>query len=877
MWLWRRLRRDPRLGDELRFHRDRFVEDHVARGVDRREAERRAFLEFGNVATLEEQCRDARGRWLEDLAQDLRYGLRTLRRGPMFAVVAIVSLAVGIGANTAIFSLINSVMLRPLPVSDAERLVQIGRVRQDAGQPGRLAFVSYPLYEHLRDHMKSVDAMFAQSPRAQAIAIQQEDDVVNIDAVSGSYFSVLELTPAAGRFFDPSDDVPSAGTAVAVITDRYWQRRFGGRSDAIGASILVGQRSFTIVGVAPRGYMSAQTGRAVDVIVPLMTMLTLNQRTYPDNHFLVVLGRLKVGHTAAEANAEAEALFDGFLQAHVSEVQGSRRAEILREGAGVQAAPGGFNPTRAAIARPLLIIMGVFALVLLLACVNVSGLLLARAEARHREVSVRLAIGAGRGRLARQFLTEALALALIGGGLGFVIARWFSVALLNLFVSGRDVVMTVDPDWRVLGFAVLATLATCLATGLVPALGVFHVNVNPGLKGDGGPGRRIGKALVTAQLAISMVLVVGATLFVGTLVKLYAVDRGFESDGVLVVNLRSTSSYSREQRDDIQRQMLVALRALPGVRSASAAQALPVGGRLPDRSIQVDGHAARADDPNVGFNVIAPGYFSTLRTPLVAGRDFADRDTITAPRVAIVNESFERDFFGRGSALGRRVTSSGATYEIVGVVRDTNYQGLREPMSRTVYVASAQRVEMDQPSSYSYLVQTTAENPLRLVPEVERAIREVNSGLRGLITAPYESLINRSIANERVMAALAGVSGSLGLFTAAVGMFGVLAFRVARRTRELAVRMVLGADRPSVIRLVLRDVVEMLVPGLVIGAAAATMLTGLARGLLFGLTPTDPAAFGAAAGALTFAALIAGFLPARRASSVSPMVALRHE
>ena len=569
----------------MRFHRDRLIDDYVAAGVEPQEAERRAFLEFGNVAAIEEECRDVRGRWLQDIGQDLRYTLRMLRRNRVFATVVILALALGIGANTAIFSLVNAVMLEGLPVHEPDRLVQIGRIVQDVDGPARGPVpVSYRVYEHFRDNLKSVSGVFAQATFFEPMPVDGQDDLVKVDAVSGSYFSVLGIRPAAGRFFVAADDVPAPANAVAVITDAYWQRRFGRRPDAIGTSLAIPcpcrarQRVFTIVGVTPPAYAGAQSGRTTDLIVPLATMMTGEQRTNIGNHWLAVLGRLAPHTSVTQANAEVAALFNGLLQANAPSAPAPRSADVLRQGAGAFAARGGFNPVRAAIAQPLLIVMGIVGLILVLACVNLSGLLLARGEARQREVSVRLAIGAARGRLVRQLLTESLVLALIGGAAGLAMAGWFSARLLSLFVGGRDVVLSVAPDWRVLTFTALVSLATCVAAGLAPALRAVRVSVNPGLKQVRAHGRgRLGRALVVAQLAISMVLVVGATLFIGTLAKLYAIDRGFESDDVLVVNLMN-SRFPRDRAMAIQQDVLDRLRSLPGVRSASAAQALPAGG-----------------------------------------------------------------------------------------------------------------------------------------------------------------------------------------------------------------------------------------------------------------------------------------------------------
>jgi predicted permease len=521
--------------------------------------------------------------------------------------------------------------------------------------------------------------------------------------------------------------------------------------------------------------------------------------------------------------------------------------------------------------------MGIVGLILMLACVSVSGLLLARAAARQREISIRLAIGAGRGRLVRQFLTESLVLASFGGAVGFVLAGWLSARLFALFITGRDVALSVTPDWRVLAFTSVLSLLACCAAGLAPALQAVRVNVNPALKEVHAHGHgRIGKVLVVAQLAISMVLLVGATLFVGTLVKLYAVDRGFESDGVLVVSVRTSRPYPGPRAKAVQGALLARLKTIPGVRSASAAQALPVGGGLWDRTVRVDGYRFRPDEPEqVGFNVIAPDYFATLGTPLVSGREFSERDTETAPKVAIVNDSFARHFFEEGSALGRRVTSVNVTYEIVGVVRDAKYQNLRDAIIKTMYIPWMQR-DGDQPSRYSYLARVTGD-PLRIVPGLDRAIREADPALRIRTARTYAAIVDQSITTERIMATLGGFFGLLALLVAALGLFGVLAFQVARRTNELGVRMALGASRRAMLCLVLREVTVMIVAGVSIGAGLALMVTDLAGKILFGLTPTDPGVFAVAASVLAVTAALAGWLPAVRASRVDPLVALRHE
>jgi len=734
------------------------------------------------------------------------------------------------------------------------------------------------LFEQFRDSVTSISSVFAQGTFDQAITLDGEDEFVTADLVSGVYYVVLGIEPAAGRLLGPGDDVLSPSSPAAVISDRYWQRRFGRSPSAIGKVFNVRDRAFTIVGVTPPSFEGARPGRVPDLMLPLLMMMSDVQRQATDFNWLNVLARLKPGQTVDQANAEVQVLYASFVQSQAAQAPEKDRPDILRQRAAALPAPDGFNPLRTNIAQPLLILMGIVGLILMLACVNLSGLLLARSAARQREISIRLAIGAGRARLVRQLLTESFVLASIGGAVGLLLADWLSARLVTLFIGGRELELSVAPDWRVIAFTTAVSLAACVAAGLAPALQAVRVTLNPALKEVRAHGhRRFGQALVVAQLAISMVLIVGATLFVGTLVKLYAVDRGFDSDGVLVVNVRANRPYPAPRTKAVQGELLARLRAIPGVRSASAVQVLPIGGGLWDRRVQVEGYVFRPDgSESVAFNAIAPEYFATLGTPLLSGREFSDRDTDTAPKVAIVNESFAHYFFGNEPALGRHVTSVNVTYEIVGVVRDAHYQNLRAGVIKTMYIPWMQR-EVQQPSSYSYLARVVEGDPMRLVPSLDRVIREADPALRLRMARTYEAVIDQSIATERIMATLGGLFGLLALVIAGLGVFGVLAFQVARRTNELGVRMALGATRWSMMRLVLHEVTWMVIAGVVIGAVASLMVTGLARRILFGLTPTDPNVFVAAASILTVAAVLAGWLPARRASRVDPLVALRHE
>jgi predicted permease len=876
---FRRKTAEAQLNAELLHHFESLVRDFAAAGMDPAGARRRAQLEFGGVEQIKEECRDVHGRWLEDLGKDLRYTVRMLRRSLGFLAVSVFSLALGIGANTAIFSLINAVMLRPLPVREPERLVQMAILRKD-GKPGE---VSYPLFQYFRDNLKSISGAAVEMASGSAIVMNGAEEEVVTELVSGDHYGLLGMEAAAGRLLERADDAISPTAPVAVIGYRYWQRRFGLNPAAIGKTFTFLDKVFTIVGVTPPRYQGTTPGRDPDITMPVSMMLGETQRHEDTFNALSMMGRLRPGVTVQQANAELQVLWRSFQQRIAAAAPEKSRPGIFRRRAAVLNASTGLTYLFDDYSDALMVLMGIVTLVLLLACANVGGLLLARAASRQREISIRLAIGAGTGRLMRQFLAESLVLAALGGSAGLVLAHWFSSGLVTMMANGRTLLLSTAPDWRVLAFTGAISLGACVLAGMAPGWHALRANLNPGLKevrasGRGAPGARLGRALVIAQLSISMVLLVGATLFVGTLVKLYSVDPGVRTDGVLMFSLRFTR-YPQARGWEVQAAILDRLRSLPGVASASAAQTVPVGGGIWTRTVQVDGYAFRPDESEeAGFNAIAPQYFATIGTPLLSGREFDERDTNTAAKVAIVNQSFARYFFGAQSPLGRRVTSLKVAYEIVGVVKDAKYQNLRQDVVRTMYIPWMQR-EGDQPSSYTFLARVTPGDPLRLAPSVGALVREVDPALRLRTQTPrtYSGLVDSGLVTERIMATLGGFFGLLALLVACLGIFGVMAFQVSRRTNEIGLRMALGASRIGIVALVLREVAVMLAAGSLIGAAASLTLTHLAGKMLFGIAPTQPGVFALSAAVLAVAALAAGWLPARRASRVDPMEALRHE
>jgi predicted permease len=871
--LFRRHSSGSEIDKEIRYHFERMVRDHIAAGVSEPEARRRARLEFGGTEQVEEEVRDVRGRWLADFAQDLRYAARTLRRSPAFLAISVLSLALGIGANTAIFSLIDALMLRPLPVPHPERLVSPTRLTAN-GEP---IDVSYPYFEQMRDRLKSVSAVAVEMESNPEIVMDGVDENVPAELVSGAFFQVMDLRPAFGRLLTVEDDVPNPTLPAAVIGYDFWRRRFGGDPSVLGKtfSLEILHRLATIVGVAPKGFGGALLDYSSDLFMPV-AMLNSNERWHdPGNNFLSILARLKPGRSIRQADAELQVLWPPFREKVAATLPERDRPAYLRRRAAVLSAAQGISYVRQDYSSALLVLMGIVGLVLLLACANLSGMLLARAAAREREISIRLAIGAGSGRLMRQFLTESLVLAGIGGGVGLLLARWFSNALLATMAGSGRLKISATPDWRVLSFTAAVSLVACLVAGLAPARHALRGDLNPGLKKRGG-NSKLGKALVASQLAISMVLVVGSVLFTGTLAQLNRVDRGLRTSGILTLRLRSGDGYAESRLWQGLGALEDALNRYPGVASASVAQTIPIGGGVWNRRVEVEGQSTSGSENEVAFNAIGAKYFDTLGISLLLGREFDSRDTATSAPVAMVNESFARHYFPGQSPLGRRVKSLETPFEIVGVVRDSRNLDLRHEPERAMFIPWRQFKD-GAPINYGFLVRVSAGDPLALAPILPALVRQADPRFRIRAIQTYDDLIGYTIVTERIMAALGGFFGLVALMVACLGVFGVMAFQVSRRTNEIGVRMALGAARSGIVALVLREAALLVALGCAAGAVAALMLTGLTRKMLFGVTPDDPAVFAIAAALLTAAALAAAWLPARRAAHIDPLSALRRE
>jgi predicted permease len=878
---------------ELRFHFEHQVEKLLKSGLTREEATRRARLEFGGHEQLKEEIRDARGvNLIETLFQDIRYGLRILARTPVISCVAILSLALGIGANTAIFSLIDTVMLRMLPVQKPEELMQV-RIQSpkspnDEPDP---TFTS-ALWEELRDRQDFFSGMFSWS--STQFDLGQGGTVHDVNGLfaSGDYFSTLGVRPAAGRLIAAVDDKRGC-PGVAVVSYGFWQDHFGGAESAVGSTLSLDNHSFSVIGVSAPGFSGLEVGNKFDVAIPICSaaifdgpISRIDRRSW---WWLNVAGRSRPGVSPNQLKARLDVVSPQvFAAALPQDWEPKDQQEFLTRSFETIPAATGTSYLRGQFTQPLHILMGVVGFVLLIACANIASLMLARAAARHKEIAVRKALGASRARLIRQLLTECVLLSTAGAVLGILFARWGSALLVRYISTGDNkVFLDLSFDWRMLSFTASLAVFTGLLFGVLPAFRSTRVSLTSAMKGgqavdaESRAKFRPGKWLVASQVALSLVLLVASGLFLRSLVKLVTMDVGFDRNNVLIVrsNLHNARVSPAEQPamfDEVERR----LRALPGVVSAARSVMTPVSNYVWNSDLEVDtpiaptGHAALAF-----FNFISPDYLGTIRTPLLAGRNFNDGDTKTAPRVAVVNETLARRFFPKGDALGKyfRVHAGPGKPEppiqIVGLAKDAKYESLREEAHATAYFPIAQITEDAEEQVFEL---RTAARPSALVPSVQEAI----AGVSKAIPLEFHTLaeqVDDSLVQERLLATLSTFFGALALVLAMIGLYGALSYLVAQRQREFGIRMALGAPRDSILRLVMRDVIIVLAGGLAAGACLALVTVSMLQKMLFGLAPHDTFTFIAAIGVLSAVAIVAGYLPARRAMRVNPLVALRYE
>jgi predicted permease len=884
-WVQRLVRRERLeydLNKELQYDLELRIAALVAQGLAPQEAARRARLEFGGADEIKEACRDARGaRWLDDFIRDCHYGLRTLRRSPVFTSVAICSLALGIGANTAIFSLMDRVMFRMMPVRQPEQLVQITRFHPPYGS----VTVSYPLFQSLVKGLGSFEGLLAHSLLgARDITIDGNPETVDFDLVSGSYYPLLGVHAAIGRTFDEDADRAPGAPAVAVISHRYWERRFASNPAVIGKTFRRLDTVFTIVGVTPRDFFGTVVGKEPDITVPITMDAQvrggLSFLREPNYQWLSVMGRLKQGRNIDHARAEVKQVFANIVAADAmsAELDSDRRGR-LGEYLELQPGGNGFDNLRRRFAEPLTILMGTVALVLLLACANLANLLLAKSAARQREIAVRLAIGAGRGRVIRQLVAEGLLLALAGGTLGVLLAYGFAERLVTAMSNGGPrMLLDVTPNPRVLFFAAAVSTVACILFSLTPALQATRQSFQPTLAEVRAGRWRLGKGLIVAQMAISVLLLIGAGLFGRTLINMYALDPGFNRHGVVLFSTNAAQlRYARPRIQEMQMRVPAELEALPGIRSASVSMFAPISGGGWDGSFLVEGHPPTGSENDISHvNSVGVDFFKTFGTPVVLGREFNQRDTEASPRVVVVNQAFARYYFPGQPPLGKWVAFEGpernSHYQIVGVVRDVKYESLRHDFPRTIYMMNAQ--VPPGPDSYTFAVRTDG-GMATAVQAIRVALAHVDPELRPVGVLSLEDHVTRSLLQERMLATLATFFGALALLLGAVGIYGTMAFQVARRRREIGIRMALGADAGSVIGMVLRQTAGLTLVGCAVGAAAGLSLTHIAEGILYGVRAADPLTFIASAAGLLLIALAAAYLPGRTAARTNPVDTLR--
>jgi len=833
---------------------------------------------------------------IDTLVQDIRFGARTLIKYPAFTTVALVTLALGIGANTTIFSLTNQVLLSNLPVDRPEQLVILrspgdksGRVSSDGD--GAASF-SYPVYKDLRDHTDVLAGLLARYSVSLSVAGQGQTERASGELVSGNYFQVLGVQPAYGRAITSEDESAPGANPVAVLSYGFWKRRFGGDTSILNKTLEINGTSLTVVGVTPPNFIGVQIGRTPDVFVPITMKLQMTPNwdglNDPSDYWLAIIGRLKPGLTPALAQAALAPQYRAILEGQLPLMKLGRDGQQRFLSMPLVLDPGshGRPILQRDVKEPLLILMAMVALVLLIACANLASLMLARGAARQREVAVRIALGAGRWRLVRQLLTESWLVAIIGGGLGLLLAWWVLDALVgtlrqNVGAAGLEAL----PDRTVLVFALAVSALTGLLFGLVPALRATRASLQSSLKEQGTSvsdslsNIRMRKALMVCQVAITTILLIGAALFARSLDKLNRLDVGVRTDHVLQFSIApELSRYSPAQTIDLADRLRTAIAARPGVQSVSAAEIAILADSSSSSNTTVEGYVATPDeDTNVGKNWVGPDYFATMGISLQSGREISERDAASAPKVAVVNEAFVQRFFGGRSPLGSHFTfGAGDVHpdtEIVGVVKDSKHANVRSDIKSFVYPPYAQDKTLGELTFYV----RTNQDPINVAATLRQTVSQHDANLPVYNLKTLTDQVDKSLFNDRAITALSLCFGLLAAILAAVGLYGVMGYTVARRTREVGIRMALGATRNRIVWMVLSEVVRMAAAGLAIGLIAAYALGRLVESELFGVKSNDPLAFCAAALLLAMVSLAAGYVPARRAAGADPMRSLRYE
>jgi predicted permease len=892
---FRRARWDVERARELDAHLAIEIDANVARGMTLRDARDAAHRKLGNATLIREQIYQMNTiSFIETIWQDLRHGARLLRLNPAFAVVAILSLALGVGANTAIFQLLDAVRLRTLPVKDPQQLVEVRIAETPGGRTGQFSSrrpnLTNPLWEKIRDRQEAFSNAFVWSANGFNLTAGGEARYASGLWVSGDFFNTLGVTPVVGRLLNPEDDRRSCAAPPAVISYGFWQREYGGNPSAVGRSVMLDGHAYDIVGVSPASFFGVEVGRTFDVAVPLCAEpLSRGARTLmdkPDGWFLAMFGRLKPGWTMERATTHLASLSAPIFQETLPTRYGQEDAKrYLAFKLGSFPAGTGVSTLRRNYESPLWLLLATTGLVLLIACANLANLMLARATAREREMAVRLAIGASRQRIVRQLLAESLLIAGTGAAFGALLAQWLSAFLVDFLTTENNrIFVALTLDWRVFAFAAGLAMITCLVFGLMPAIRATGLApgaaMKAGSRGSTDTRERFGmrRVLVVGQVALSLVLVVGALLFVRSLRNLMTLDAGFKQDGILIVNydLRG-AGVAEERRNALYAEITLRVASLPGVTSAAAAFIVPVSGSGWNNNILVDGK--KPEKPVVNFNQVSAGYFKTMGTPMLAGRDFGPQDTTASEKAVIVTELFAGKFFPGKNPIGEAFQIEEPPGEprplnrIVGLVKDTKYTDLREEFKPIGFFAMSQE---RKPENFLQLV-VRSDLPLTTITsEISTVAAQVSPSIV-LQFQTMRSQVRESLLRERLMATLSGFFGVLAALLATIGLYGVMSYMVARRRNEIGIRMALGADRGHVVRMVMREASVLLVAGVIVGLVMAVAAAKTATTLLFGLQPGDPVTLAAAAAGLGMVAMLASYLPALRASRLEPTEALREE
>ena len=892
-WLpWRRRRaREADLERELRDHLDLEAEEQRDAGLSSEEAKYTAQRALGNAVRIKEDVRMAWGfQWLETLLQDVRFDLRQLRRNPGFTAVVVFTLALGIGANTAIFTLIDAVMMRMLPIAHPEELMQVQYGGQDWSGEG--ANFTNPLWEQVRDRQDVFSVAFAWGTDKFDLAQGGAVHLANGIWVSGDFFNTLWLRPAAGRLISAADDQRGC-SAVAVLSYGFWRYHYGEAASAIGSTLSLNSHPFEVIGVAPIGFFGMNVGEKFDVAVPICAAAIfdgkegrLDGRSW---WWLRIAGRIKPGISRAQATARLNALSPAIFAASLpQDWSADGKRNFMKHTLVSAPAANGLSDLHRQFERPLEVLMAVVGLVLLIACAHIAGLMLARAAARRREIAVRQALGASRRRLVRQLLTECVLLSSAGALLGILFARWGAALLVRYISTTRTAIfLDLSLDGRILGFTATIAALTCVLFGLLPAHRSTRVSLNSALKGGQAlegerPGRvRAHKWIVASQVALSLVLLVAAGLLLRSFAKLATLDLGFDRNNVLLVgaNLK-TAKVPPERQIATFEEIETRLSALPGVVAIGRSVITPISGGGWNEWIRTDwSKGLTGHDALSWFNCVSPGYFKTLRLPLLAGRNFSSEDTKTSAAVAIVNQALARRFFPALNPIGKTFRiddiggKPGPPIQVVGVVKDAKYESVREDADPTAFLPATQVPGMFEAET---LELRTATPPSALISLIETAVAGVNKE----IPLEFHTLaeqVDDSLVQERSLAVLSAFFGGLALLLAMVGLYGALSYMVTQRQTEFGIRMALGAEAGSIMRLVMWEVAVILTGGIVAGVLISLAATRVLEELLFGLGARNPETFAGAVALLSAVAAIAGCLPARRATRVDPMMTLRHE